>query len=81
MARRNIASLLAQSGEIGKAIADYRFLIQYYPNTDPALYLERSALYQKLGQESAVRETLRKAKRIFPNSPEVERAVWMASAY
>ncbi|OFV98254.1 MAG: hypothetical protein A3H28_08120 [Acidobacteria bacterium RIFCSPLOWO2_02_FULL_61_28] len=81
VARRNIATLLARSGEVDKAIAEYRFLIQYYPNTDPALYLELSALLQKRGQEYAVRETLRKAKRMFPTSPEVERAVWMASAY
>ena len=75
-AHRNVAALLVESGEIRKAIEEYRFLLQHYPGADAALYLELSALYRKIGNEGAARQTLKKAKRIFPTNPAVERALW-----
>jgi tetratricopeptide (TPR) repeat protein len=81
LAHRSIAELLIRNGQLAKAIGEYRFLIQYHPNEDPLLYLTLSGLYQKTGQTAAVRETMQNAKRIFPNSPEVEQAVWQTGSY
>jgi spermidine synthase len=76
VAHRHAAKLLAHAGEVQKAIGEYRFLIQYYPTFDAELYLELAGLYQKIGNPSAARQTLEKARRIFPAHAEVERALW-----
>lgn len=78
LAHRHVAGLLAQSGQAEKAIDEYRFLIQYYPARTPDLYLELAALYRRAGREDDARRVLARARRIFPTSPEVERALWSA---
>lgn len=76
VAHRNLADQFARVGETARALEEYRFLIQYYPTNDPHVYLELSSLYRKLGRERAARQTLQKAKRIFPANPEIEQALW-----
>jgi tetratricopeptide (TPR) repeat protein len=76
VAHRNLADQFARVGETTRALEEYRFLIQYYPTNDPHVYLELSSLYRKSGRERAARQTLQKAKRIFPANPEVEQALW-----
>ena len=60
------------SGQTQKAIEEHRFLIQYYPTLDAELYLKLHKLYLKVGNETAARRTLSKAKRIFPLDNQVQ---------
>ncbi len=72
VARRNLAEYHTRSGDIEKAIDAYEFLIQYYPAQEPKLYLALSELYIRVGRETASRQVLRKAKRIFPANAQVQ---------
>ena len=72
LAHRNLARHFVESGQTRKAIEEHRFLIQYYPTLDAQLYLKLHELYLKLGDETAARQTLSKAKRIFPLDNRVQ---------
>lgn len=66
LAHRTLAQYFADSGQTRKAIEELCFLIQYYPAVDASFYLKLQELYLKVGDETAARQTLCKAKRIFP---------------
>jgi tetratricopeptide (TPR) repeat protein len=72
LAHRNLARHFVDSGQTQKAIEEHRFLIQYYPTLDAELYLKLHELYLKMGNETAARKTLSKAKRIFPLDNRVQ---------
>ncbi|MDX2500019.1 MAG: hypothetical protein QNL14_05865, partial [Deltaproteobacteria bacterium] len=72
LAHRNLARHFADSGQTQKAIEEHRFLIQYYPALDPNFYLKLHELYLKVGDETAARKILTKAKRIFPLDNRVQ---------
>lgn len=76
LARRHAADLLVQNGETEKALPEFLFLIRHYPMQDPTMYVEASRLHRSTGNLAEAREILRKAKRLFPASPEVARAHW-----
>lgn len=73
-AHRNMADYFARTGKNRKAIEEYQILIQYYPARNPENYLKMIELYRKTGSEGAAKKTLRKAKRIFPESYRVQRS-------
>ena len=68
-------------GELYRAIGrtvlarqNFEFVVRFYPDYDPAVFVALSAVYSDLGDSRAAAAILRKGLRLFPANPELEKA-------
>ncbi len=74
-AHRNLAQIYVQKKQWDAARDALEFVVRYFPDGDAGTYISLASVYRFLGDPHAAEGILRKGLRVFPNDPDIKRAV------
>jgi spermidine synthase/tetratricopeptide (TPR) repeat protein len=72
--RLELGELYRETNRLPQARDEFEFVIRMYPDADPATYKSLAAIYLAQGDRHSAQQTLTKAVRLFPDTPDLQPA-------
>jgi len=70
-----LGELYSETGRYPLARQHFEFVVRFYPDYDPAIFRSLAGVYVALGDSHSSMATLQKGLRLFPDDPELQKAV------
>src|SRR5882762_2275063 len=70
-----LGELYRESGRFSLARLHFELVVRFYPDYDPTIFRSLAGVYLALGDSHSAIATLRKGLRLFPDDPELQKAV------
>ena len=70
-----LGELYRETGRFSLARQHFELVVRFYPDYDPTIFRSLAGVYVALGDSHAAMATLRKGLRLFPDDPELQKAV------
>jgi predicted membrane-bound spermidine synthase len=70
-----LGELYRETGRFSLARQHFELIVRFYPDYDPTIFRSLAGVYLALGDSHSAMATLRKGLRLFPDDPELQRAV------
>jgi tetratricopeptide (TPR) repeat protein len=70
-----LGELYRETGRFPLARQHFELVVRFYPDYDPTIFRSLAGVYLALGDSNSAMTTLRKGLRLFPDDPELQKAV------
>jgi spermidine synthase len=70
-----LGELYREQGKFSLARDHFALIVRMYPDYDPVIFRSLAGVYVALGDSRSANATLRKGARLFPNDPELQKAL------
>ena len=70
-----LGELYRETGRFPLARQHFELVVRFYPDYDPTIFRSLAGVYVALGDSRSAKATLRKGLRLFPDDPELQKAV------
>ena len=70
-----LGELYREQGKYPLAREHFELIVRMYPDSDPAIFKSLAGVYVALGDSLSARDIVRKGARVFPDDPELQKAV------
>jgi len=70
-----LGELYRETGRLSLASQHFELVVRFYPDYDPVIFRSLAGVYLALGDSRSAMATLRKGLRLFPNDPDLQKAV------
>jgi spermidine synthase len=71
----DLGELYRETGQLPLARQHFELVVRFYPDYDPSIFRSLAGVYFALGDSRAAGAILHKGLRVFPDDPELQRAV------
>ena len=70
-----LGELYRETGRFPLALEHFEFVVRFYPDYDVSVFRSLAGVYLALGDAKSARSILRKGLRLFPDDPDLQKAV------
>ena len=70
-----LGELYRETGRFPLARQHFELVVRFYPDYEPTIFRSLAGVYVALGDSHSAKATLRKGLRLFPDDPELQKAV------
>ena len=70
-----LGELYRETGRLSLARQHFELIVRFYPDYDPVIFRSLAGVYLALGDSHSAIVTLRKGLRLFPDDPDLQKAV------
>jgi len=71
----DLGELYSETGRLPLARQHFELVVRFYPDYDPTIFRSLAGVYVALGDSRSAMATLRKGLRLFPDDPDLQKAV------